>query len=76
MNHDNPESGRMQVREMQIEWKDAQAREELGNTLFEGLERRAFQLIRATDEEWLGWLDDDEFWKPGWRTMKIEDNEP
>jgi|TARA_B100000959_G_scaffold279509_2_gene339770 hypothetical protein len=76
MNHDNPESGRMQVREMQIEWKDAQAREELGSTLFEGLERRAFQLIRATDEEWLGWLDDDEFWKPGWRTMKIEDNEP
>jgi len=74
--HDSPEAGRMRIREMQVEWKDAHGREELDSTLFEGLERRSFQLLRATDEEWLGWLDDDEFWKPGWRAMKVDDDEP
>lgn len=74
--HDSPEAGRMRVREMQIEWKDAHTREELDATLFEGLERRTFQLMRATDDEWLDWLDDDEFWKPGWRAVKVDDDEP
>ena len=32
-----------------------------------GLDRRALRLLRASDDEWLKWLDDDDFWKPGWR---------
>ena len=70
--HDMPEAGRSRVREMQIEWKDAYRIGDLDETLFQGLERRAFQLTRANDKEWLFWLDDDDFWKPGWRTNSDE----
>ena len=35
--------------------------------LLDGLDRRALRLLRASDDEWLKWLDDDDFWKPGWR---------
>jgi len=31
------------------------------------LDRRAFRLLRADAEEWLGWLDNEDFWKPGWK---------
>ena len=55
------------IREMQIEWKEAYQREEINSELFEGLERRAFHLLRADDGEWIKMLDDLEFWKPGWR---------
>jgi hypothetical protein len=37
------------------------------------LEKRAFQLTRASDKEWIKWLDDDEFWKPGWRLVDDSD---
>ena len=55
------------VREMQVEWTEAHKRGEISDNLFEGLDRRAFRLLRATPDEWLRWLDDIEFWKPGWR---------
>ena len=37
------------------------------DSLLDGLDRRALRLLRASDDEWLKWLDDDDFWKPGWR---------
>ena len=67
MNFDNPEEGRRLVRQMQIEWTDAHSEGEVDDALLEGLDRRALRLLRASDDEWLKWLDDDDFWKPGWR---------
>ena len=52
---------------MQIEWADAHSEEEVDDALLDGLDRRALRLLRASDDEWLKWLDDDDFWKPGWR---------
>ena len=52
---------------MQVEWIEAHGRGDLDAGLLEGLDRRAFRLLRADGEEWLRWLDDEEFWKPGWR---------
>ena len=65
--YQNPAAGKVKVRELQVEWTEAHTRGEISNELLEGLDRRAFRLIRATPEEWLRWLDDIEFWKPGWR---------
>ena len=39
----------------------------MDDALLDGLDRRALRLLRASDDEWLKWLDDDDFWKPGWR---------
>ncbi len=70
--HDNPAAGQIRVRELQIEWRDAHAKQEVSPELLEGLDRRAFYLLRADVEEWLSWLDDDAFWKPGWRWVDSE----
>lgn len=67
MNFDNPEEGRRLVRQMQIEWTDSHSEGDVDDALRDGLDRRALRLLRATDDEWLKWLDDDNFWKPGWR---------
>ena len=64
---DNPTEGQRRLQQMQIEWKDAWKNSEIGDDLHEGLERRAYRLLRANPEEWLEWLDDEEFWQPGWR---------
>ena len=47
----------------------------MDDALLEGLDRRALRLLRATDDEWLKWLDDDDFWKPGWRDEPRSDSE-
>ena len=39
----------------------------IDDALLDGLDRRSLRLLRASDDEWLKWLDDDDFWKPGWR---------
>ena len=65
--YQNSAAGQALVREMQVEWTEAHKRGEISDNLFEGLDRRAFRLLRATPDEWLRWLDDIEFWKPGWR---------
>ena len=57
------------VRHIQIEWTDAHSEGEVDDALLEGLDRRAIRLLRASDDEWLKWLDDDDFWKPGWRDV-------
>jgi len=64
---DNHAEGQRIVRQMQVEWIEAHGRGDLDDGLLEGLDRRAFRLLRADGEEWLRWLDDEEFWKPGWR---------
>ena len=64
---DEPEAGRLAVRDLQVEWRDADARQELIEGLAAGLDRRATFLLRAKDDEWARWLDDDDFWEPGWR---------
>ena len=63
---DNRAEGQRRIRQMQVEWQDAHAEGEVDDVLLQGLDRRAFRLLRADDSEWLGWLDDDSFWKPGW----------
>ena len=58
---------------MQVEWQDAHAEGEVDDALLQGLDRRVFRLLRADDSEWLGWLDDDDFWKPGWGSDHTEE---
>ena len=70
---DNHVEGQRRIAEMQIEWKDASTEGEVEKELLEGLERRAFRLMRANAEDWLAWLDNEEFWQPGWRG---DDGEP
>jgi len=66
-NYNSPTSGHMLIREMQIEWSDAHQDGDIGEELFEGLERRSFHLLRAQGKDWINLLDNLEFWKPGWR---------
>ena len=73
MNFDNPEGGRRLVRQMQVEWTDSHSEGEVDDALRDGLDRRALRLLRATDDEWLKWLDDEDFWKPGWRDEPREE---
>lgn len=69
---DNYAEGQLKVREMQIEWKDAHKKGEITDLLLEGLDKRAFRLLRSDANEWLEWLDDDKFWNPGWKGEVIE----
>ena len=52
---------------MQVEWTDSHVQGELDDSLLQGLDRRAFRLLRADEEEWIMWLDDEGFWEPGWK---------
>ena len=72
-NFDNPAEGQRLLAQSQIEWKEALAAEEMTLDLHEGLQRRAFRLLAADAEGWLAWLDDEAFWRPGWRG---DDGEP
>jgi len=66
-NYQNPSAGQALVREMQVEWTDANRRGDLDDSLLQGLDRRAFRLLRADSVEWIGWLDNEGFWEPGWK---------
>ena len=66
-NFNSHTEGQRLLRELQVEWKEAHELGEVPDELLEGLERRTYRLLRADAEQWLGWLDDDEFWLPGWR---------
>ena len=52
---------------MQVEWTAANEIGEVSDSLLEGLNRRAFRLLKADSIEWLEWLDNDKFWNPGWK---------
>ncbi len=41
--------------------------------LFDGLNRRARRLLDSNDSDWIEYLDNEEFWKLGWRKEKIEE---
>ncbi len=75
MNFDTPEEARRQIRQMQVEWHDAMEAGTMPSSLREGLESRAFRLLTCTDEEWLGWLDNLAFWKPGWKPSTLSEHE-
>ena len=70
--YNDPNKGKEEILVLQNEWKDAHQREELTDELVDGLEKRATHLISADEKEWLTWLDDEDFWKPGWRENTIE----
>jgi len=70
---DNHAEGQRRIAQMQIEWKDAHSEHELDGELLQGLERRAYRLLKANAEDWLAWLDNEDFWQPGWRG---DDGEP
>jgi len=63
---DQPQAGRMRVRELQVEWREAMADGTLDDAGHLGLERRAYRLLNGDDEAWLMWLDNLHFWQPGW----------
>ena len=68
LNFDSPEEGKRIIRYLQVEWKKAAAEGNLDEELRQGLERRAFYLLKSDATEWSSLLDDLEFWRPGWRS--------
>ena len=70
--YDNPLQGKEKIIELQTEWKQAHQREELPDELIDGLDKRTMHLISADEKKWLVWLDDENFWKPGWRENQLE----
>ena len=45
-------------------------RKEIDEELIEGLDRRAFYLLKADDQEWSDLLDNLKFWRPDGRLIK------
>lgn len=74
-NFDNPEEARRQIRQMANEWKDANAQGIMDDSLFEGLNMRAYRLLNCKDDEFSEWLDNLSFWKPGWRPEGLNDTD-
>ena len=72
---DKPEQARQLIREMQVEWHDAQKEGDMPSALHDGLESRAFRLLTCSDAEWMAWLDDLEFWKAGWKPYEDDGKE-
>ena len=71
--YDDHEEGQLQVSAMQAEWNEADDRGEVDASLLDGLERRADKLLHADAGAWLEWLDNEEFWNPGWREEPSEE---
>jgi hypothetical protein len=75
MNFDTPEEARRQIRHRQVEWRNSCSEGILTKANLEGLESRAFHLLTCDDSEWMRWLDDLDFWKPGWKPVTDNTNE-
>ena len=71
--YDDHEEGQRQISAMQAEWNEADGRGEVDVSLLDGLERRADKLLHADAGAWLEWLDNEEFWNPGWREEPSEE---
>ncbi len=71
--YDDHEEGQLQVSAMQAEWNEADDKGEVDVSLLDGLERRADKLLHADAGAWLEWLDNEEFWNPGWREEPSEE---
>ncbi len=72
INFDNYAEGQRLIRQMQVEWTDSHQKGDVSNELLAGLDRRCFRLLRADADEWLKWLDDEDFWAPGWGIESTE----
>ena len=72
INFDNYAEGQRLIRQMQVEWTDSHQKGDVSNELLAGLDRRSFRLLRADADEWLKWLDDEDFWAPGWGIESTE----
>ena len=64
---DDFEAGKLEVVKLKDEWRQSQSNGELEEALIEGLELRASNLLSSNEGEWLKILDNEDFWKPGWR---------
>ena len=71
--YDDHEEGQRQISVLQTEWDEADGRGEVDVSLLDGLERRADKLLHADAGAWLEWLDNEEFWNPGWREEPSEE---
>ena len=71
--YDDHEEGQRQISVLQTEWDEADGRGEVDVSLLDGLERRADKLLHADAGAWLEWLDNEEFWNPGWREESSEE---
>ena len=71
--YDDHEEAQRQISAMQAEWNEADGRGEVDVSLLDGLERRADKLLHADAGAWLEWLDNEEFWNPGWREELSEE---
>ena len=71
--YDDHGEGQRQISAMQAEWNEADGRGEVDVSLLDGLERRADKLLHVDAGAWLEWLDNEEFWNPGWREELSEE---
>ena len=55
------------IKSLQEDWHAAHQRMELPDLLFEGLEKRAAELLVCDNEKWIMLLNEESFWQPGWR---------
>ena len=70
---DDYEKGKLEIDLLKNEWELAKLNAELDQILIEGLLLRANDLLLANEKEWLQILDNDDFWKPGWRPSNEEE---
>ena len=71
--YNDREGGQNKILQMKKEWNISFESGEIEDVLFDGLNRRAGKLLDSNDSDWIGYLDDEEFWKLGWRIEKIEE---
>ena len=67
------EGGQNKILQMKNEWVKSFESGEIEDVLLDGLNRRAETLLNARGSEWISYLDNEEFWKVGWRLEKNED---
>jgi hypothetical protein len=72
--YNSPSSGRNEVNRFLEEWYRAHQEGTLSKVNLDGLIMRANILLTCTDEEWLTWLDNIDFWKPGWKDRQDTDD--
>ena len=71
--YNDRKGGQNKILQMKDEWKSSFESGEIEKVLFDGLNRRAKRLLDAEEAEWIAYLDNEEFWKLGWRLEKTED---
>ena len=72
-NFDDFENGKLQIVKLKEEWEKAKKNGDLDQALVTGLELRVRNLLLANAAEWLQILDNEDFWKPGWRPSLEEE---